>query len=156
MKQYQADGGYRDDTNVVELQDKIKSLTSDLEFEKKIFNQVMNGDTTTDDSSEGGGCGDGVDKKAERLRELTANMNSFAEKYQVIQSGISQATGLASLRYLLRLSLINSWKSLKLGILSDRASVLAALIFSPCSLKALCSSINLYIVTGKQIGRAHV
>jgi len=85
-----------DDTNVVELQDKIKSLTSDLEFAKKIFNQLMNGDTTTDDSSEGGGCGDDVDKKAERLKELTANMNSFAEKYQVIQSGISQATGLAS------------------------------------------------------------
>ena len=85
-----------DDTNVVELQDKIKSLTSNLEFAKKIFNQLMNGDTTTDDSSEGGGCGDDVDKKAERLKELTANMNSFAEKYQVIQSGISQATGLAS------------------------------------------------------------
>ena len=60
-----------DDTNVVELQDKIKSLTSDLEFAKKIFNQLMNGDTTTDDSSEGGGCGDDVDKKAERLKELT-------------------------------------------------------------------------------------
>ena len=85
-----------DDTNVVELQDKIKSLTSDLEFAKKIFNQLMNGDTTTDDSSEGGGSGDDVDKKAKRLKELTANMNSFAEKYQVIQSGISQATGLAS------------------------------------------------------------
>ncbi|HNJ61340.1 MAG TPA: hypothetical protein PLS16_09415, partial [Chitinophagales bacterium] len=85
-----------DDTNVVELQDKIKSLTSDLEFAKETFNQLMNGDTTTDDSSEGGGCGDDVDKKAERLKELTANMNSFAEKYQVIQSGISQATGLAS------------------------------------------------------------
>ena len=85
-----------DDTNVVELQDKIKSLTSALEFAKEIFNQLMNGDTTTDDSSEGGGCGDDVDKKAERLKELTANMNSFAEKYQVIQSGISQATGLAS------------------------------------------------------------
>ena len=85
-----------DDTNVVELQDKIKSLTSDLEFAKKIFNQLMNGDTTTDDSSEGGGSGDVIDKKAERLKELTANMNSFAEKYQVIQSGISQATGLAS------------------------------------------------------------
>ena len=85
-----------DDTNVVELQDKIKSLTSNLEFAKKIFNQLMNGDTTTDDSSEGGGCGDDVDKKAKRLKELTANMNSFAEKYQVIQSGISQATGLAS------------------------------------------------------------
>ena len=42
-----------DDANVVELQDKIKSLTSDLEFAKKIFNQLMNGDTTTDDSSEG-------------------------------------------------------------------------------------------------------
>ena len=38
-----------DDTNVVELQDKIKSLTSNLEFAKKIFNQLMNGDTTTDD-----------------------------------------------------------------------------------------------------------
>ena len=85
-----------DDTNVVELQDKIKSLTSDLEFAKEIFNQLMNGDTTTDDSSEGGGSGDDVDKKAKRLKELTANMNSFAEKYQVIQSGISQATGLAS------------------------------------------------------------
>ena len=85
-----------DDTNVVELQDKIKSLTSNLEFAKKIFNQLMNGDTTTDDSSEGGGSGDDVDKKAKRLKELTANMNSFAEKYQVIQSGISQATGLAS------------------------------------------------------------
>ena len=85
-----------DDTNVVELQDKIKSLTSDLEFAKETFNQLMNGDTTTDDSSEGGGCGDDVDKKAKRLKELTANMNSFAEKYQVIQSGISQATGLAS------------------------------------------------------------
>ena len=85
-----------DDTNVVELQDKIKSLTSDLEFAKEIFNQLMNGDTTTDDSSEGGGSGDVIDKKAERLKELTANMNSFAEKYQVIQSGISQATGLAS------------------------------------------------------------
>ena len=85
-----------DDANVVELQDKIKSLTSDLEFAKKIFNQLMNGDTTTDDSSEGGGSGDDVDKKAKRLKELTANMNSFAEKYQVIQSGISQATGLAS------------------------------------------------------------
>ena len=85
-----------DDTNVVELQDKIKSLTSDLEFAKKIFNQLMNGDTTTGDSSEGGGSGDDVDKKAKRLKELTANMNSFAEKYQVIQSGISQATGLAS------------------------------------------------------------
>ena len=85
-----------DDTNVVELQDKIKSLTSNLEFAKEIFNQLMNGDTTTDDSSEGGGSGDDVDKKAKRLKELTANMNSFAEKYQVIQSGISQATGLAS------------------------------------------------------------
>lgn len=85
-----------DDTNVVELQDKIKSLTSDLEFAKETFNQLMNGDTTTDDSSEGGGSGDVIDKKAERLKELTANMNSFAEKYQVIQSGISQATGLAS------------------------------------------------------------
>lgn len=85
-----------DDTQVVELQDKIKLLTSDLEFAKKIFNQLMNGDTTTDDSSEDGGCGDVVDKKAERLKELTANMNSFAEKYQVILSGISQATGLAS------------------------------------------------------------
>ena len=85
-----------DDTNVVELQDKIKSLTSDLEFAKETFNQLMNGDTTTDDSSEGGGSGDDVDKKAKRLKELTANMNSFAEKYQVIQSGISQATGLAS------------------------------------------------------------
>ena len=85
-----------DDTNVVELQDKIKSLTSDLKFAKETFNQLMNGDTTTDDSSEGGGSGDDVDKKAERLKELTANMNSFAEKYQIIQSGISQATGLAS------------------------------------------------------------
>ena len=85
-----------DDTNVVELQDKIKSLTNDLEFAKETFNQLMNGDTTTDDSSEGGGSGDVIDKKAERLKELTANMNSFAEKYQVIQSGISQATGLAS------------------------------------------------------------
>ena len=85
-----------DDTNVVELQDKIKSLTSDLEFAKETFNQLMNGDTTTDDSSEVGGSGDVIDKKAERLKELTANMNSFAEKYQVIQSGISQATGLAS------------------------------------------------------------
>jgi len=85
-----------DDTNVVELQDKIKSLTSDLKFAKETFNQLMNGDTTTDDSSEGGGSGDVIDKKAERLKELTANMNSFAEKYQVIQSGISQATGLAS------------------------------------------------------------
>ncbi len=85
-----------DDTNVVELQDKIKSLTSDLEYAKEVFNQLMNGDTTTDDSSEGGGSGDVIDKKAERLKELTANMNSFAEKYQVIQSGISQATGLAS------------------------------------------------------------
>jgi len=85
-----------DDTNVVELQDKIKSLTSDLEFAKETFNQLMNGDTTTDDSSEGGGSGDVIDKKAERLKELTANMNSFAEKYQIIQSGISQATGLAS------------------------------------------------------------
>ena len=85
-----------DDTNVVELQDKIKSLTSDLEFAKETFNQLMNGDTTTDDSSEGGGSEDVIDKKAERLKELTANMNSFAEKYQVIQSGISQATGLAS------------------------------------------------------------
>ena len=85
-----------DDTNVVELQDKIKSLTSDLEFAKKIFNQLMNGDTTTDDSSEGGGSGDEIDKKAERLKDLTSKMNSFAEKYQVIQSGISQATGLAS------------------------------------------------------------
>lgn len=85
-----------DDTNVVELQDKIKSLTNILEFAKKTFNQLMNGDTTTDDSSEGGGSGDVIDKKAERLKELTANMNSFAEKYQVIQSGISQATGLAS------------------------------------------------------------
>ena len=85
-----------DDTNVVELQDKIKSLTSDLEFAKETFNQLMNGDTTTDDSSEGGGSGDVIDKKAERLKELTANMNSFAEKYQVIQSGISSATGLAS------------------------------------------------------------
>lgn len=85
-----------DDTNVVELQDKIKSLTSDLKFAKETFNQLMNGDTTTDDSSEGGGSGDVTDKKAERLKELTANMNSFAEKYQVIQSGISQATGLAS------------------------------------------------------------
>lgn len=85
-----------DDTNVVELQDKIKSLTSDLKFAKETFNQLMNGDTTTDDSSEGGGSGDVTDKKAERLKELTAKMNSFAEKYQVIQSGISQATGLAS------------------------------------------------------------
>lgn len=85
-----------DDTQVVELQDKIKSLTSDLEFAKETFNQLMNGDTTTDDSSEGGGSVDVIDKKAERLKELTANMNSFAEKYQVIQSGISQATGLAS------------------------------------------------------------
>ena len=56
----------------------------------------MNGDTTTDDSSEGGGSGDVIDKKAERLKDLTSKMNSFAEKYQVIQSGISQATGLAS------------------------------------------------------------
>ena len=85
-----------DDTNVVELQDKIKSLTSDLEFAKETFNQLMNGDTTTDDSSEGGGSGDDVDKKAKRLKDLTSKMNSFAEKYQVIQSGISQATGLAS------------------------------------------------------------
>ena len=85
-----------DDTNVVELQDKIKSLTSALEFAKEIFNQLMNGDTTTDDSSEGGGSGDVIDKKAERLKDLTSKMNSFAEKYQVIQSGISQATGLAS------------------------------------------------------------
>ena len=85
-----------DDTNVVELQDKIKSLTSDLEFAKETFNQLMNGDTTTDDSSEGGGSGDVIDKKAERLKDLTSKMNSFAEKYQVIQSGISQATGLAS------------------------------------------------------------
>ena len=85
-----------DDTNVVELQDKIKSLTSDLEYAKEVFNQLMNGKTTTDDSSEGGGSGDVIDKKAERLKELTSNMNSFAERYQVIQSGISSATGLAS------------------------------------------------------------
>ncbi len=83
-----------DDTNVVELQDKIKSLTSDLEFAKETFNQLMNGETI--DAESGGSATDDVDKKAERLKELTANMNSFAEKYQVIQSGISQATGLAS------------------------------------------------------------
>ena len=39
------------------LSDKRKSLTSNLEFAKEIFNQLMNGDTTTDDSSEGGGSG---------------------------------------------------------------------------------------------------
>ena len=43
-----------DDTNVVELQDKNKIINKRFRVcKKETFNQLMNGDTTTDDSSGG-------------------------------------------------------------------------------------------------------
>ena len=59
----------------------------------------MNGDTTTDDSSEGGGSGDDVDKKAKRLKELTANMNSFAEKLIIFLMKIKVYTFIVSVLF---------------------------------------------------------